>query len=52
MPDITKCGNENCPLKQKCYRWTAKDSTVQSYTKFNPVYIKRKWTCEGYYVNG
>ena len=24
MPDITMCHGENCPLKEKCYRYTAK----------------------------
>lgn len=23
MPDIIMCGNESCPLKMKCYRFTA-----------------------------
>lgn len=23
MADISKCGNESCPLKEKCYRYTA-----------------------------
>ena len=24
MPDITMCKGTNCPLKEKCYRYTAK----------------------------
>lgn len=24
--DILKCSGENCPLKDNCYRYTAKDS--------------------------
>lgn len=23
MPDITMCGDEECPLKETCYRYTA-----------------------------
>ena len=36
MPDITKCSNESCPLKESCYRWTSKPSEFQqSYAKFD-----------------
>lgn len=31
MADITMCRGENCPLKEKCYRYKAKPSTWQSY---------------------
>ena len=31
MPDITMCKAEECPLKEKCYRYIAKPSTYQSY---------------------
>jgi hypothetical protein len=37
MTDITKCTNEDCLLKEKCYRWTAKDDQYdQSYGYFAP----------------
>ncbi len=26
MADITKCKGVNCPLKETCYRYTAKES--------------------------
>ena len=31
MSDITKCKGTNCPLKEKCYRFTATESYYQSY---------------------
>lgn len=30
-PDITMCNGDNCPVKKKCYRYTAKPSEYQSY---------------------
>jgi hypothetical protein len=37
MPDISKCENEECPLKEKCYRFTATPSPVlQAYAYFKP----------------
>ena len=37
MPDITMCSGEKCPLKQICYRYTAKPSDYQSYFAKPPV---------------
>ena len=37
MPDITMCSGERCPLKQICYRHTAKPSNYQSYFVKAPV---------------
>ncbi len=35
MPDISLCQNYSCPLKEKCYRFTAKPSEFrQSYGMF------------------
>lgn len=35
MPDITKCNNNNCPLKSTCYRFMCKLSEfMQSYSDF------------------
>ena len=34
MPDITMCSGQNCPIKQSCYRFTAKPSRYQSYADF------------------
>lgn len=36
MPDITKCTNESCQLKESCFRWTAKPNDyMQSYAEFH-----------------
>jgi hypothetical protein len=35
-PDISMCANEECPLKEKCYRYTAKPEMMQSYGDFKP----------------
>lgn len=34
MPDITMCLNKKCSKKNKCYRFLAKPSQVQSYSDF------------------
>lgn len=35
MPDISMCINEECPLKQLCYRYTAPaDEIYQAYGDF------------------
>ena len=35
MPDITMCLNKACPLRHKCYRFTAKpNADYQSYSTF------------------
>lgn len=32
MSDITKCSGENCPIKEKCFRFTAETEPLwQSY---------------------
>lgn len=31
MTDISKCTGINCPVKEKCYRYTASESKYQSY---------------------
>ena len=38
MADITKCKGTNCPVKEKCYRFTAKsDEILQSYFLKPPI---------------
>ena len=37
MSDITKCNGRNCPVKQKCKRYTAKESFLQSYFSESPI---------------
>ena len=34
MPDISMCLNKKCPVKEQCYRFTAKSSDYQSYSSF------------------
>lgn len=36
MPDISMCKNEDCPLKESCYRYMATPNIpYQSYGKFD-----------------
>lgn len=35
MPDISMCQNNDCPLRESCYRFTATpDKYMQSYSDF------------------
>jgi hypothetical protein len=49
MPDITMCEGKDCPLKESCYRYTAKPSGLgQSYFRTSPYsYFSKK--CEVYW---
>lgn len=50
MADITMCGNDKCPIKNKCYRYTApKDPYRQSWQVY--VYDKKTKSCEGFKAN-
>ena len=50
MPDITMCKGDGCPMKETCYRFTAKPSDLrQSYFMNAP--IKEDNTCEYYWPN-
>jgi hypothetical protein len=40
MPDITMCHGGECPVKEKCYRHTAKASNYQSYFAKPPLEVK------------
>lgn len=41
MPDITMCTNNGCPLKDRCYRFTAETKEfMQSFCQFKPVMDK------------
>jgi len=46
MPDITMCKNDQCPLKDKCYRFTAKPSMRQSYIENPSRYVHGKFECD------
>lgn len=50
MPDITMCAGEGCPIKEDCYRFTAKPNGLyQSY--FSVVPYDRKLGCDHYWEN-
>lgn len=51
MADISKCSGEDCPVKEKCYRFTAPTSEfMQSYFFKPPFEIKDGViTCEMYW---
>ena len=47
MADITKCTYEDCPVKNKCYRYTSEVGVLQSYFLDAPYQIvEGKFTCE------
>jgi hypothetical protein len=37
MSDTTKCKGQNCPVKEKCKRYTSKESIWQSYFMESPI---------------
>lgn len=43
MPDISKCSNEECKQKDKCYRYTCEADEYQTYAEFSG-----KEDCEGF----
>ena len=46
MPDITMCVGDECPIKEKCYRFMAKPSEYQYYFMEAPY---RDGKCEHYW---
>lgn len=36
MPDIAMCSGVDCPMKEKCHRFTAKPDEYQSYFSIPP----------------
>ena len=55
MPDIAKCANNDCPLRNQCYRFRCKPDDWQSYSDFQPsfrkefgVWCENFWDIEGY----
>lgn len=49
MPDISMCANEACPLKNKCYRYTATPTMYrQAYADFAP---DDKGECDYFWEN-
>lgn len=51
MPDISKCSNVNCVMKDKCYRYVCiPDKVAQSYSFFLPISNKiESFKCEFFY---
>lgn len=50
MSDISMCEGTNCPVKEKCHRFTAKPDEYQSYFADVPGEIKDgKFTCNMYW---
>ncbi len=49
--DITKCSGNDCPIKDKCYRYTCKtDEYWQSFFSDTPFeIIDNKFTCDMFY---
>jgi hypothetical protein len=47
MPDIAMCEGTNCPVKEKCHRFTAKPSKYQTYFTEAPGEMQdNKFTCK------
>lgn len=34
MPDISKCNGKDCPIKEKCFRYTSNASMWQAWHPF------------------
>lgn len=51
MADISKCANENCKIKDSCYRHTAPESYWQSYMMFGDNKpIENKKECKDFWI--
>jgi len=50
MADISMCSGKDCPLKDKCYRYTAPQSEYQSWFTNPPIKEEDK-TCEYFWDN-
>ena len=42
MSDISKCPGNGCPVKEKCYRYTAKAGVWQTWFSKEPFKISKK----------
>ncbi len=49
MADISKCKGVNCPLRKKCYRYTATEGHWQTWADFT--YNKETKSCEYFWDN-
>lgn len=50
MADISMCSGKDCPLKDKCYRYTAPQSDYQSWFSVVP-YSTFVESCEYFWDN-
>ena len=52
MADITKCTNEDCPIKEDCFRWIAKPKEHrQSFQKFSfKIDKNKKANCDNHLI--
>ena len=48
MADIAACNGWNCPIAQKCYRFTCKKDDYQSYSDFK----YENENCDYFWDNG
>lgn len=51
MPDISKCEGTNCPLKETCYRFTAKSSEYRQAYFMEVPYNHEESKCNHYWPN-
>ena len=51
MPDITMCCNNDCPFRDRCYRYRAiPEEFWQSYAEFKPVlHDSGLWDCSHFW---
>ena len=49
MADISKCSGEGCSLKNRCYRFTVKSSTYQSFFSTPP--NRKPYKCSYFWEN-
>lgn len=50
MADITMCSGQDCPLKERCYRFTAPKNDWRQSFFVNPP-IKEDKTCDQFWDN-
>ena len=51
MPDVSMCSGENCPLKNSCYRFTAKPSEYRQAYFMQVPYNHEEKKCDHYWGN-
>lgn len=50
MADITMCSGEDCPMKERCYKFTAHKNNWRQSFFLNPP-IKEDKTCDHFWDN-